>query len=54
MRRGTHEVDVFDPGIAEGDPPPPYMPDNGRFHGWDTALEQRAALMDALKKRNRA
>jgi hypothetical protein len=27
--------------------------DNGRFHGWDTALEQRAALMDALKKRNR-
>ena len=54
LRRGTHEVDVFDPGIAEGDPPPPYMPDNGRFHGWDTALEQRAALMDALKKRNRA
>ena len=44
---------MFDPGIAEGDPPPPYMPDNGRFHGWDTALEQRAALMDALKKRNR-
>jgi hypothetical protein len=24
--------------------------DNGRFNGWDTALEQRAALMDALKK----
>ena len=32
---------------------PPYMAihDNGRFHGWDTALEQRAALMDALEKR---
>ena len=53
LRRSPHEVSVFDPGIAEGSPPPPYMPDNGRFNGWDTALEQRAALMDALKKRNR-
>ena len=28
----------------------PRRHNNGRFYGWDTALEQRAALMDALKK----
>ena len=52
LRRDLHHVSVFDPGIAEGSPPPPYMArlDNGRFNGWDTALEQRAALMDVLKK----
>ena len=40
---------MFDPDIADGLTPPLYMAihDNGRFHGWDTALEQRAALMDA-------
>ena len=53
LQRDPHMVSVFDAGIAEGEPPPSYMPDNGRFHGWDTALKQRAALMDALKKRNR-
>jgi hypothetical protein len=55
LRRAPHEASVFDSGIAEGEPPPLYMAihDNGRFHGWDTALVQRAALMDALKKRNR-
>ena len=52
LRRDIHHVSVFDRDIAEGGPPPPHMPDNGRVHGWDTALEQRAALMDALKKRN--
>ena len=52
LRRNPHEVSVFDPDIAEGKPPRSYMArlDNGRFNGWDTALEQRAALMDALKK----
>jgi hypothetical protein len=52
LRRNPHEVSVFDRGIAEGEPPPAYMAryDNGRFHGWDTALKQRAALIDALKK----
>jgi hypothetical protein len=42
---------VFDGDIAEG-LPPPHMArhDNGRFCGWDSALVQRAALMDALKK----
>ena len=50
LRRDLHHVSVFDSDIAEGNPPPPYMPDNGRFNGWDTALEQRAALMDALKR----
>ena len=53
LRRAPHEATVFDRGIAAGEPPPPHMPDNGRFNGWHTALEQRAALMDALKKRNR-
>ena len=50
LRRAPHEATVFDRGIAEGESPPPHMPDNGRFNGWDTALKQRAALMDALKK----
>ena len=52
LPRNPHEVSVFDPDIADGLPPPLYMAihDNGRFHGWDTALEQCAALMDALKK----
>ena len=54
LRRNPHEVSVFDRGVAEGSPPPPYMAryDNGRFNGWDTALVQRAALMDALKKQS--
>ena len=52
LHRAAHGSTVFDRGIAEGEPPPPYMPDDGRFYGWDTALKQRAALMDALKKRN--
>jgi len=50
------QVSVFDSGIAEGNPLPPYMAlhdKTGRIYGWDTARVQRAALMDALKERNR-
>ena len=52
LRRDLHHVSVFDPGIAEGSPPPPYMArlDNGRFNGWDTALEQRAGFDGRAQK----
>ena len=49
------QVSVFDSDIAEGNPLPPYMAlhdKTGRLWGWDSAFTQRAALMDALKKRD--